>query len=350
MARSVRVLLFVLMLLSVSSPYSSAQVQTGTPQFGSYAGGPDVVNLANLNVEITVPVINKPGRGSNYPYNLVYDSSVWQPAISNGTLSWVSTAGQWGWKGLQPAGVAYATYALSYSTGQCGQNLFYQNWSYSNFQFFDSFGVIHSFPAISGSYMSTPGVGSCPPSGPTPATQPVTQTDGTGYTMYATMQANSPSVYMTDKNGKVQYVAAWTTPPTSGPTSSTDRNGNMVSQTNGVITDTLNQTALSVIGSAPSNTNLTYIAPSGANASYVVSYKGYIVRTAFGCSSPAITEYNSGTTQIYLVDKITLPDTSFYQFSYEQTPGFSSDVTGRLASVTLPTGGQLIYTALHKNL
>jgi len=89
MARSVRVLLFVLMLLSVSSPYSSAQAQTGTPQFGSYAGGPDVVNLANLNVEFIVPVINKPGRGSNYSYNLVYDSSVWQPAMSNGTRSWV---------------------------------------------------------------------------------------------------------------------------------------------------------------------------------------------------------------------------------------------------------------------
>jgi hypothetical protein len=123
----------------------------------------------------------------------------------------------------------------------------------------------------------------------------------------------------------------------------------MVSQTNGVITDTLNQTALSVIGSAPSNTNLTYAAPSGANASYVVSYKGYVVRTAFGCTNPNITEYNSGTTQIYLVDKITLPDTSFYQFNYEQTPGFSSDVTGRIASVTLPTGGQLIYTALSRN-
>jgi RHS repeat-associated protein len=342
MARSVRVFLFVLMLLGVSNRYSSAQVQTGAPQFGSSAGGPDVVNLANLNVEFTVPVINKPGRGSNFSHNLVYDSSVWQPAINNGTLSWVSTAGQWGWQGLQPAGVAYATYALSYSTGQCGQNLFYQMWSYSNFQFFDSFGVIHTFPAISGSYMSTPGVGSCPPSGPTPATQPVTQTDETGYTMYASMQANSPNVHMIDKNGKVQYVAAWTTPPTSGPTSTTDRNGNIVSQTNGVYTDTLNAAALSVIGSAPSNTNLSYIAPSGANASYVVSYRGYIVRTAFGCNG--ITEYNSGTTQIYLVDKITMPDTSFYQFSYEQTPGFSSDVTGRIASVILPTGGQITYT------
>jgi len=160
--------------------------------------------------------------------------------------------------------------------------------------------------------------------------------------MYATMQANSPSVYMIDKNGKVQYVVAWTTPPTSGPTSITDRNGNIVSQSNGVYKDTLNTTALSVLGSAPSNTNLSYTAPSGANASYVVSYRGYIVRTAFGYNN--ITEYNSGTTQIYLVDKITLPDTSFYQFNYEQTPGFPSDVTARIASVTLPTGGQITYT------
>ncbi len=44
------------------------------------------------------------------------------------------------------------------------------------------------------------------------------------------------------------------------------------------------------------------------------------------------------------MDKITLPDTTHYQFSYEATAGFSGDVTGRLASVTFPTGGSITYT------
>ena len=38
-----------------------------------------------------------------------------------------------------------------------------------------------------------------------------------------------------------------------------------------------------------------------------------------------------------------MPDGSFYQFEYEATPGFTGDITGRLASITLPTGGTISY-------
>jgi hypothetical protein len=49
MLRTLRfLLLFSLILLTVR--ISSAQVATGTPPFGSFGGGPDVVNLANLNL------------------------------------------------------------------------------------------------------------------------------------------------------------------------------------------------------------------------------------------------------------------------------------------------------------
>jgi RHS repeat-associated protein len=47
---------------------------------------------------------------------------------------------------------------------------------------------------------------------------------------------------------------------------------------------------------------------------------------------------------VSLVDKITLPDNSYYQFTYEPTPGYSGDVTGRIASVKLPTGGTISYS------
>src|SRR5260370_9474433 len=45
-----------------------------------------------------------------------------------------------------------------------------------------------------------------------------------------------------------------------------------------------------------------------------------------------------------LVSEIDLPDGSKYSFTYEPTPGVSGHVTGRLASVTLPTGGAITYT------
>jgi hypothetical protein len=39
------------------------QVQTGTPPFGSFGGGPDVINNANLNAHLTIPIVHKLGRG-----------------------------------------------------------------------------------------------------------------------------------------------------------------------------------------------------------------------------------------------------------------------------------------------
>lgn len=62
-----------------------AQVATGTPPFGSFSGGPDVVNNANLNVHLAIPVMNKAGRGMPFYYILTNDSSVWYP---NGTV-WI---------------------------------------------------------------------------------------------------------------------------------------------------------------------------------------------------------------------------------------------------------------------
>jgi RHS repeat-associated protein len=121
----------------------------------------------------------------------------------------------------------------------------------------------------------------------------------------------------------------------------TDRNGNQVTvNSSGLFTDTLGQTALTVAGIAPTSTTFTYTAPSGAPAPYTMSYTTYTVKTNFGCSGVA--EY--GPTSNSLVDRITLPDGTFYQFNYEATPGFAGDVTGRLASVTLPTGGTIAYT------
>jgi RHS repeat-associated protein len=70
-----------------------------------------------------------------------------------------------------------------------------------------------------------------------------------------------------------------------------------------------------------------------------MSYATYTIQTAFGCSG--ISEYSA--TNVSLVDRITLPDNTFYQFSYEYTPGSTTTVTGRLASVTFPTGATISY-------
>ena len=46
---------------------------------------------------------------------------------------------------------------------------------------------------------------------------------------------------------------------------------------------------------------------------------------------------------IPLATSIVMPDGSSYVLTYEQTPGFAGYSTGRIASITLPTGGQIQY-------
>jgi hypothetical protein len=66
---------FAILVVSVVifAPPSFAQVSTGTPPFGSFASSPDTVSLANGNVELTIPVLNKAGRGLPFNYSLSYN-------------------------------------------------------------------------------------------------------------------------------------------------------------------------------------------------------------------------------------------------------------------------------------
>src|SRR5712664_414013 len=108
--------LFVLFFLGIAPHLSSAQVTTGIPPFGSFGGGPDVINLANLNSHLSIPVLNKPGRGMNFTYDLSYDSSIWYPVTSGGTTTW-TPVWNWGWAGQTQITSGYVDY--HYTQGGC---------------------------------------------------------------------------------------------------------------------------------------------------------------------------------------------------------------------------------------
>src|SRR5215472_4600906 len=99
----------LLVACSLAALSASAQVQRGTPAFGSFGGGPDVIDLGNLNVRIAIPVIHKPGRGKNLNYDITFDSSVWRPVTSGGTTTWQPDA-LWGWTGTIPMAAGSVTY------------------------------------------------------------------------------------------------------------------------------------------------------------------------------------------------------------------------------------------------
>jgi RHS repeat-associated protein len=325
----VRYLSFLFLICIFNSSPSYAQVATGTPQFGSFGGGPDVVNLGDLNVHLAIPVLHKKGRGADFTYDLSYDTSVWYPVGASGSQSWHPVL-NWGWRGQTEAFVGYMTrnFLILRTCRDRNGNIIGQQYEYYNWTYHDSFGISYHYSGITIFVSGTCGTG-----------QDFTETVG-GYTL----STNGGDFTLNDSFGKILRPPLGTI---AGSGNFSDRNGNIISvNTSGVFTDTLGTTALTVSGSGTPSSPMTftYTAPSGANAAYTVKYQAYAVQTKFNCSG--ISEY--GPTSNNLVTEIDLPDIAVnpndkYTFIYEQTPGVPANVTGRLASVTLPTGGTISY-------
>jgi len=346
------------LIVVLATGIASAQVATGTPPFGSFGGGPfDTVNLGNLNVHFAIPVLNKAGRGTAFSYNVSYDSSVWTPVVSSGTTSW-QPVNNWGWAGVTQVATGYISYSETLiktcppleGSPKIGTELLF-----SSFVYHDTFGVAHPFPATGTLITNTCG------------TQSIqfysAASDGSAYTLYFYVNSSNPgniTSTVTSRGGKV------ITPPynaTSGAATVTDANGNQLTvNSSGQFFDTLSSTmpVLTVAGSGTptSPVTFTYPAPSDGSsscspitecASYTMNYTQYTVQTGFGVSD--VTEY--GPLSNSLVSSIQLPDGKSYAFTYEKTPvactplsgTYSTNcVTGRIASVTLPTGGTITYS------
>jgi RHS repeat-associated protein len=310
------------LLLAFSVLPVSAQVATGLYPYGSFDNlGVDSIDRGSLNVHFSIPVVNKQGRGLGFQYQLVYDSLVWSPVSTDGTLVWTPAA-DWGLHGQ--LGEGFEGY-LSYSslTEQCpqGDGDPVEASYLSNYVYHDWFGLSHPFGYTVDNCTRTS-------SGQGPSS------DGSGYS-YNGYAVTSPNGTEID-------------PPVINPAlagTMTDTNGNQINNNgNGTFTDTLGTTALTITGSgtASSPRVFTYSTPTGT-ANVTVTYKTYSVYTNFICS---VDQYNQSQD---LVDRITLGDGTFYQFTYEPTPGYSGYVTGRLASLTLPQGGVISYQYTGEN-
>src|SRR5229473_630112 len=155
--------LHLLILLALSIGLASAQVPTGTPPFGSFGGGPDVINLADLNSHISIPIVHRSGRGTDFVYNLDYESSVWYPVTSGSTTSW-QPANNWGWNAQTAVGTGFISDTLTYINCYDSHHVFLGvNVKISNLVYHDPFGTAHAFggsvteiddlcPGTSGSY------------------------------------------------------------------------------------------------------------------------------------------------------------------------------------------------------
>jgi RHS repeat-associated protein len=318
----------ILILAFAFAISAAAQRTTGTPPFHSFGGGPDVIDLSNLNVHYSIPVFNKAGRGLPLSYSLAYDSSVWVPIGA-----WLP-ATNWGLQRDTAAMVGYVN--VTQNGGPChsldGSSGVRTITKFG--PYIDSAGTNHSFSITLWDSDCGGGV----------YTGSVTLQDG--MTIKVDISLGTPSATVTLKSGVVINPLLASGGVQSGNASSHDANGNGITTatTSGTttFTDTLGTAALAISGTAPSPVSYTYTPPLGTPVSAVVTYATYTVRTNFGCGG--INEY--GPLSNSLVDKVTLADGTYYQFAYEITPGDTNtphNVTGRIASLRLPTGGTISY-------
>jgi RHS repeat-associated protein len=312
---------------------------TGLYEFGSFdSRGFDSINLGNLNTHFEISTTKKAGRGINANFSLAYDGLVWAPSYSNGSAYWQPTP-NFGFHG-ELAGTQAGFITYSQTTYVCQEDT---NGSIlANFVYHDGSGRNHSF-----NYSET----SCPFVSPVIAGDGSTS-DGSGLTYIPVYEQSTLSGYVRTASGSTINALYYEYNDNASTTflllgSIIDANGNTITNnSNNTFTDTLGVTAMTIGGSGNpySPITLTYpVALQSDNASTATAslfYQSYTVQTNFQCSN--ISEY--GATSINLPDHLTLADGSTYSFTYEPTPGFSGSVTGRLASVTLPTGGTISYS------
>jgi RHS repeat-associated protein len=311
-------LLYVLVVVFLALPGSMTLAQTGADPYTSYTGGPDFINLKSLEFFTVVPVVHKSGRGVPFDYSLSYNSYLWQPVSSSGKLSW-SHVSNFGWDAAQP-GAGYANHSLqvSYCGKYTGVTEVYRNWVYH-----DGFGTDHALPFTT--YLRS---GTCG-NGTTSAT--ATTADPSAYTISVN---GSNLEQVTSRDGLLLYAFGTFN-------GARDRNGNQVTgSASAGFTDTLGVKALTISGSSPNPVSYSYPGPQGSTSTVQVTYVTHTIQTNFGCAS--VHEWGP-FANVALVDRVSLADGSFYQFTYELTAGSTTTVTGRVSSIKLPTGGTIYY-------
>ena len=234
-------LLFVLMSFS---HLGLGQAATGTPPFGSFAGGDfDTVNLADLNVHFAIPIVNKAGRGLPFHYFMDYESSIWVPTASGSSTSWQPVNSNWGWAPRSEAmsgSVPMISTTLScFVTDPSGLRHKFQFPARKYTGYKDASGTFHAAPII-----TTDGYPDCD-SGPYPPirTGGNSAYDGSGYGI-SVNELGNPQV-------QVHTPSGWTiNNPGTSTAAVIDANGNdLTTAVNGsttTFTDTLGTTPLTV--------------------------------------------------------------------------------------------------------
>lgn len=154
--RAVGVLWFIALTSLVSH---SQAVATGAQPYGSFDGGPDIINLGNLNVHYAIPIYSKPGRGIPFSYTLVFDNSMWRRIGTSGNGYWQPVA-NWGWAGRTQVQTGYIKYDTIWAECWNKYGEFSSYFKYRFTYYYDKLGKSHRIMATVGESPCDTGPGS----------------------------------------------------------------------------------------------------------------------------------------------------------------------------------------------
>jgi YD repeat-containing protein len=343
---SCRIVAFALTILLLGIASAQNDPAAGIQMFSTNDFG---IDLATGNIHLEVPLRSKAGMSlslaSNFrafkytdiPGNglthIGIDSGLMPPFHIQEVTPNVSAAG-----GL---GLLGATASESLAVLPCGGVL--KN-TQEHFGILDPMGVSHPTNLT---LWASAGDGACATTGAG------TATDGSGYTV----SVGTGGVAIYDRSGNEVTASAdglsqLTTPDgvKMGFTTSYVNSENNLQQRTLTYTDALGGSTFPFLtgtyngggtstGVTYGNDTYTFTAPDGkTEESYTVNYTQVTLRTNFQCS---VGDVGPGTS--YLITSIDIPGGESYQFTYEPTPGFPGDVTGRIQTITYPYGGSVSY-------
>jgi len=287
------------------------------------------ITLDTLNIAINVPIVKKSGL-IPLSFNLTYNSNLWGP--SGGV--WESVPAGWGnspGDGWSNPSIPWTIGAVMGQTTMCGAN------DYAMYTgFLDRAGVAHALsPNI---ILSSTGgtIGTCTTYSSWSGVIP----DGSGITIKLAYGSSGNTYSATFPDGSTTITSNCAVIPCTRTL--TDVHGNTLSETynltgSDIITDSLGVAELTYPLHAYGTAN-TYTYPtSTGTASYTLNFTKETIETAFGCSG--VIDYPA--TSSYIATSVDLPDGSSYSFTYESQ--VAGTITGRIASITYPSGEVVIY-------
>lgn len=300
---------------------SSSSAQTGYPSYGSFQGtNIDTVNLQNLNVHVSIPIVQSDGRGSGFAAQLTQDTL-------SGYFSWglpfsVLGVGQVAWSASNSPCDGYGGYDPD-SGAAVGE------WytEYYNFTYTDSAGTVHPYSIDFFDYTSAP---HC----------------GTGFGGYGDYSTDGSGIYLdggthfvTFPNGAKDEIQA--------ANKLIDANGNIISRSYNVSThtwtwtDSVGHVILSdnhIYCTGTCTDQIKVLAPDGSYQTISVLWQAFAIWSNSACPMGS---YNTTLSLPYEID---LPNGKKYTISYEPSPGHSGYVTQEIGKVTLPMGGYYQYS------